>query len=63
MLNGCALSTVELALKLTMFAALFPVSVIVPPPAPSSTGPVKLTPAPAVFTVKVPFNVVLVPAV
>jgi hypothetical protein len=63
MLKACAPFTVELALKLTLLAALLPVSVIVPPPAPSTTGPVKLTPAPAVFTVKVPPKLVLVVAV
>ena len=63
MLIGCAPLTVEVPLKLTVFPALLPVSVIVPPPAPSSTGPVKLTPAPAVFTVSVPFSVVEVAAV
>ena len=47
-------STVEP--KLTLFAPFDPVSVIVPRflPAARSAGPVKDTPAPAVFTIKVP---------
>ena len=59
----CAPFTVELALKLTAFPALFPVSVIAPPPAANTTGPTNPTPVPAVFTKSVPFSVVLVVAV
>ena len=61
--SACPPSTVEVTLKLTTLPARLPVSVIAPPPGASSTGPVKATPEPAVFTSSVPFSVVLVAAV
>ena len=55
MLSACAPLTAPM---LTTLPALLPVSVIVPPPAARAVAPVMLTPAPAAFTVSVPFSVV-----